>query len=108
MAKLVQTGDGVWVEKGRQHVTTHDENGHISSHVLPEAPPTLEQRVFIAVAQSGRAVTRREIAKALGLKSTGWLNGKIDGMVNDGLLCRDHGTHYNGVVKFLYRVANNK
>lgn len=104
MAKMVFTDDGILIEKGRDYVTAHDSNGHVTAHALPVAPVTLEQRIFIAVAQAGRAVTRREIARAVGLKSTGWLNGKIDGMVNDGYLRREHGRHYNGVTKFLYEV----
>jgi len=99
----VYSKDRGWIEKGR-NVTARDQLGHVTTRELPPTPATLEQRIFIAVAQSGGAVTRREIAKAVGLKSTGWLNSKIDSMVNDGFLRRNHGTHYNGVVKFLYEI----
>lgn len=92
-----------WIEKG-QHVTTREHSGHVTTRDLPPAPPTIEQRIFVVVAQYGRAVTRREIASALRLKSTGWLNGKIDGLVSNGYLRREHGKHSNGVVKFLYEI----
>lgn len=102
--KLERTEDGLFIEKGKRHVTAHDENGHVTAHPLPDAPLSIEQRIFIAVAQSGRAVTRADIAKALGLKTTGWIISKIEGMVRDGCLNREHGRHYNGVVKYLYSI----
>jgi len=102
--KLVRVDGGDFVKEGSSHVTSYDQNGHVTSHEIPEAPLTLEQRIYVAVWQSGRAMTRREIAKALGLKSTGWLNGKIDGMVSDGYMSRNHGTHTNGWVKYEYEV----
>ena len=104
MAKLVRVEGGAYVKEGSSHVTSYDQNGHVTSHEIPEAPLTLEQRIYVALWQSGRAMTRREIAKALGLKSTGWLNGKIDGMVSDGHMSRNHGTHTNGWVKYEYEV----
>ena len=104
MAKLVPTSDGFFVEAGKRHVTGHDSNGHVTVHPLPDAPLSIEQRIFVAVAQSGRAVTRTDIAKALGLKTTGWIISKIEGMVSDGYLSREHGRHYNGVVKYLYSI----
>lgn len=102
--KFERTEDGNWIEKGRRHVTAHDQNGHVTAHPLPDTPLTIEQRIFVAVAQSGRAVTRTDIAKVLGLKTTGWLIAKIEGMVSDGYLNREHGRHYNGVVKYLYSI----
>lgn len=104
MAKLRRTEAGDFIKEGSPYVTAHNQNGHVTSHEIPEAPLTLEQRIYVAVWTSGGAMTRREIAKAVGLKSTGWLNGKIDGMVKDGFMCRNHGTHTNGWIKYEYEV----
>lgn len=96
--------DGSWKEKGRDYMTGRDQKGNVKSHDLPQAPLTLEQQIFNFVWASGGAVSRREIAKALGLSSTGWLNSKIDGLVEQGYLRRTAYAYRTNMNTFKYEV----
>lgn len=87
--------------QGNSHHTSRDSQGNVTFH----RQPTPQERVYNAVLEAGRAVTRGDIAKALGLRKTPWLNGVIEGLVADGYLTRTHGTWKNGVVMYLYEVA---
>jgi len=66
--------------------------------------PSLQERIYRFVADSGRAVTRAEIAKALGLVKATWLNKHIEALVAEGYLQRQQGTWTNGVVMYRYEV----
>lgn len=103
--KLLPNNDGFFVEVGSHHVTTRDVNGHVTLRELPPAEPTLEQRIYTVIAQSGRAVTRREIAKALGLTSSGWLNAKIDYLVSEGYLVRTYQPYRSNMLVYFYELA---
>lgn len=105
MAVQLKLGtDGQWEEKGRDYVTKRDSSGHVTSRDLPHAPLTIEQRIFNFVWSYGGAVTRREIAKALGLSSTGWLNSKIDGLVSTGYLRRTAYQYRQNMSTYKYEV----
>lgn len=101
--KLVQH-DGKWIEKG-QHVTGHHGKGDVTGRDLPPTPPTLEQRIYHFVWESSGGVSRREIAKALGLKSTDWLNGKIEGLVTGGYLRRATYYYRPNMPTYKYEIA---
>lgn len=92
-----------WIEKG-QHVTTRDGKGDMTARDLPPSPPTIEQRIYNFVWESSGGVSRREIAKALNLSSTGWLNGKIDGLVTAGYLRRVEYFYRQNMPTFKYEV----
>lgn len=100
----VYSKDQGWVEKG-QHVTSRDDTGHVTTRDLPPAPPTIEQRIYNYVWESSGGVSRREIAKALGLSSTGWLNGKIDGLVAGGYLRRTAYSYRQNMPTYKYAVV---
>lgn len=99
----VYSRDTGWIEKG-EHVTARDENRHVTARDLPPAPPTIEQRIYNYVWESSGGVSRREIARALGLSSTGWLNGKIDGLVSAGYLRRVEYFYRHNMPSFRYEV----
>ena len=103
MGTVYSKGQG-WIEKGK-HVTARDSVGHVTGRDLPPAPPTIEHRIYNFVWESSGGVSRREIAKALGLSSTGWLNGKIDGLVTAGYLRRVDYFYRQNMPTYKYEVT---
>lgn len=89
-------------EQGSGHVTSRDYSGHVTFY----RPPTPQEKVYDVVAEAGRAVTRGDIAKALGWKKTPWLTGIIEGLVSDGYLSRTHHVWKNGCLMYRYEVRN--
>jgi len=104
MGQLRLSPDGTWEQKGRDYVTSRDQRGDVRSRHLPQAPLTIEQRIFNIVWANNRAVSRREIAKDLGLSSTAWLNGKIDSLVEQGYLRRTVEAYRSNMVTYKYEV----
>jgi len=84
--------------------TSYDANGNVTSHKLPSFVRDYEREIYLFVATSGRAVSRAEISKALGLKKTRWLFDKIDRLVEHGYLTSSHGMWKNGVLMYFYEV----
>jgi hypothetical protein len=86
------------------NVTLRDQNGNVTSHDLLPSPRDFDREIYVFVATSGRAVSRSEIAKALGLKKTPWLFHKINFLVEHGFLTVKHGVWKNGSLMYLYEV----
>lgn len=86
--------------QGRRHDTSRDYRGNVTFH----RPPTPQERIYNTILASGRAVTRGEIARLLGLRKTPWLTAQIEGLVADSYVLRTHGTWKNGTVMYLYEV----
>ena len=105
--KLVRTEDGLWVDPASTYVTSRDANGNVTLCELPAAEPSIEQRIVTVVWESGRAVTRREISKALGYTrhSTGWLNSKIDSLVDQGYLRRTYQPYRSNMLVYYYEIV---
>lgn len=92
------------VEEGSGNITSRDQNGNVTFHALPEARRDIRRDVYKAIADSGRVMSRGDIAKALGLKKTPWLTTVIEGLVVDGYLTKEHGIWKNGVVMYYYGI----
>lgn len=84
--------------------TSYDAIGNVTSHPLPSFVRDYEREIYLFVATSGGAVSRAQIAKALGLKKTRWLFDKIDRLVEHGYLTASHGMWKNGVLMYFYEV----
>lgn len=84
--------------------TSYDQNGNVTSHKIPSFVRDYDKEIYLFVATAGRAVSRADIAKALGLKKTPWLYGKINFLVEHGYLSSHHGIWKNGVVMYFYEV----
>lgn len=93
------------VGRGSSYVSSHDRNDHVTTHQPPLVRRDVRRDIYDFVLQSGRAVTRGEIAKALKLKKTGWLHNHIEQLVTDGYLIRFNGHWHNGMIMFWYEVA---
>lgn len=104
MGQLRLSPEGTWEQKGRDYVTSRDQRGDVRSRHLPQAPQTIEQRIFNIVWANNRAVSRREIAKDLGLSSTAWLNAKIDSLVDQGYLTRIAYQYRPNMLQYKYSV----
>lgn len=83
----------------------HDTSQHSIGHVTFYRPPTIQERIYNAVLTHGGAATRGQIAAALGLCKTPWLVAAIERCVYDGYLRRSHGRWKNGVLMYVYEVA---
>ena len=75
-----------------------------SRHVTFSREPTLEERIYTAVWKSGGALSRADIARALGRAKATWLNTRIEAMVSSGQLARRVGAHTNGFAMYFYEV----
>lgn len=84
------------------HVTSQDANSHVTSRDVVLAPDPIRAIIWKFAALSGRAVSRAEIAKALGRKKSSWINPHIEGLVRDHWLERTQSQRPNGVVMFWY------
>jgi hypothetical protein len=67
--------------------------------------PTIYARIMDVVIQGDRAMTRLEIARALGLKKTPWLVTAIERLATDGYLTRIESRTPQGVIMWLYEVT---
>lgn len=88
-------------ESGR-HVTTRDSDSHVTSHDAVLAPDPIRAVIWKFAALSGRAVSRAEIAKAIGRKKSSWITPHIEGLVKDRWLERTQTQRPNGVIMFWY------
>lgn len=95
----------VKVEEGGGNVPSRSSSGNVPSRSFPSFPESIERRIWDAVASApGGWMTRADIARALGLKKTTWLNAKITQMVTDGYLVTHQGTWKNGCAIYWYGV----
>lgn len=92
------------VGEGRRHDTSRDQNGHKTFSNLPSLPETIQQRIYKVVVIANGAVSRADIAKALGLKKTPWFLSALEQLCQDGCLTRSHIIRPNGSVMFYYEV----
>lgn len=72
---------------------------------LPDFRVDIRRDIYKKVVEAGRAVTRAEIAKAVGKKKTTWLNDRIEDLHRDGFLRRECSYWKNGVVMYYYSAA---
>lgn len=91
--------------EGRLLVGRGESSREDSLHVKFSREASLGERIYRIVWQSGGAVSRADIAKALGVRKSSWLNGHIESLVNRGYLTRTHRLQPNGVVKYLYTIG---
>jgi hypothetical protein len=89
---------------GDIHVTYRDRNAHDTSHSAPLSSPDVRTRIYGAVTRAGGAITRAQIAVALGVKKTPWLTDHIERLVTDGYLMKLSGCWRNGALMFWYDV----
>lgn len=88
------------VGEGSGYDTSRYQYGH---DTFPHEP-TIRERIYAVVLASGGAVSRTQIAKALGLRKTPWLISSIESLVMDGYLGRQHHAWKNGALMYLYEV----
>lgn len=92
------------VGQGDSINTSQYQDGAETSRHLIWMQPTVYARIMDAVIQADRAVTRLEIARAMGLKKTPWLVQAIERLVTDGWLTRIESRTPQGVIMWLYEV----
>ena len=95
------------VGQGDSISTSQYQDGADTSRHLIWMQPTIYARIMDALIQSDRAITRLEIARALGLKKTPWLVQAIERLVTDGYVTRIESRTPQGVIMWLYEVARN-
>lgn len=92
------------LETSRQEWRSHDGDVTPARHVEPRQLGQTERKILKALEINARPMTRGEIAKSIGLKSTPYLIGLIEGLVQRQVLSRSHGTWKNGCLMYLYEV----
>lgn len=90
--------------EGRSTDTSRYPDGTDTSQHLLWVVPTISARIWDAVNRSGGALTRRQIADALGLKKTPWLCQCIERLVAEGYLVRTEGRSPQGFAMYWYEV----
>lgn len=98
-------GDGQLAVGEGQNLTSRDSIGDKTSYRVPSFVVDIKREILQAVYDaSGVALTRAQIAKAVGRKKTPWLTNQIEELVKRGYLVREHGTWKNGCLMFWYRI----
>lgn len=93
------------VGEGSCNEQAHTANRHVPVYEAPLRQKTTRERIYEAVAKSDGAVTRAQIAKAVGIRKSTWLCSVIEGLVSDGYLHRTQSHWVNGVVMFWYEAV---
>lgn len=94
----------VEIEKGGSYDTSRLQNGHETSRYLPPPERSISQRIYDYLYKDQQWHSRADIAKALGLKKTNWLNERTEQLVRDGYLVKEKTTRPNGASQFWYAV----
>lgn len=76
-----------------------------ATYAPPPRKRDMEREIYDAIYRAGRAVTRREIAQALGLVKATWINQHIEHLVTEKYLIRIEEPYRPGFPKYLYEVA---
>jgi hypothetical protein len=78
------------------------------SRYVPYQPPRskrdIQRAIYNAVYNAGGAVTRRQIAEAIGIKKTTWLEAHIERLVQDCHLVRTATPYRPGMMMYFYEV----
>jgi hypothetical protein len=82
----------------------HPEGIETSQHVV-WYQPTVASRIMNAVQQGG-ALTRRQIAEAIGVKKAPWVVQRIEQLVTEGYLTRIEARTPQGVIMWIYEVRS--
>ena len=91
------------VGQGPDADTYRYQDGADTSQHLVWYQPTIQGRIM-DVMQRGGALTRRQIAEALGLKKTPWLIDRIDRLAAEGYLTRIEARTPQGIIMWVYEV----
>ena len=92
-------GEGTRIVKGQSAI------GNVPIVDIPSFQRDIRKDILTAIADHGGAVSRRDIAEALGLRKTTWLNSVIEELVDRGFVTRHHQTWRNGVPMYFYTLA---
>jgi len=93
------------VGQGREHDSSRDHTGYDSSRYAPPSERTIGQRIYDFLYLNPGWHSRADIAKALNLKKTNWLNESIERLVQSGHVVKEKTTRPNGAIMFWYAVA---
>jgi hypothetical protein len=94
-----------------QEVIWEGQGASINTRRVLKPPPPrpvardIRREIWDACYEQGRALTRTEIARALGLKKTPWLIAQIEQLTIEGYLLRSQDWLKNGLHYWTYEVA---
>lgn len=92
--------------QGARYAPQRAYMGTVVPLALPSFVTDIKQEIIRAVAQSGRMLTRADIAKAIGRKKKStWLNGHIEALVSSGHLRRHVGAWRRNASVYYYEVT---
>lgn len=89
------------VGEGSRNTPSYSQSRNVPAH---DFRVDVRRDIYNAVLLARGAVTRAEIAKAIGKKKSTWLTERIEDLVRDGLLCRENAYWKNGVIMYFYQV----
>lgn len=93
------------IGQGRGDETTQDHSGVNTSYHPPRTERSINRKIYDYLFSEADWRSRAEIAKALGLKKTGWLIEHIEQLVTDGYLVKEKTERTNGMNHFWYAVG---
>lgn len=98
--------NGVMVPfEGQRHSVVRQDAPRHATYAPPPRKRDMEREIYDAVYRAGRAVSRLEIAQALGLVKATWINQHIEHLVTQKYLVRIEEPYRPGFPKYSYEVA---
>lgn len=92
----------IFTGESGHHVTTRESASDVTTRDSELAPEHIRVQIWKFAALSGRAVSRSEIAKALGRKKAGWIDRWIEGLVTEQWLEKNKVDRPQGLPIYLY------
>lgn len=93
------------VGEGDCNEQAHTPSRDVPVYAAPLRQKTTRERIYEACVKANGAVTRAQIAKAIGIRKSTWLCSVIESLVSDGYLHRTQSHWVNGVVMFYYEAV---
>lgn len=91
------------VEQGGRDIPGYPQAQDIPTPVFPVST---REKLYHAVRDAGRGVTRSEAARLIQRKPGDWINHHLDALVRQGYLTRTEGVHYNGMPVYYYKAID--
>lgn len=93
------------IEKGGSDDTEQTHSGITTSYNPPKLERDIRRQIYDVLHTNKNWMSRAEIAKALSLKKTEWLNNAIESLVHDGYIVKTETAKKNGMKHFWYGIG---
>jgi len=101
LERLVET-----VEQGERDATAQTHCSVTTSYNPPKLERDIRRQIYDVLHKNKNWMSRADIAKALKLKKTEWLNNAIESLVRDKYIVKTETPKTNGMKHFWYGIGN--